>query len=412
MRKSFSLCGILFFLSTMTALVGCSGGNEPQMIRIVSSLPRTGSAQGQTNSIVNGIKMALAEVNYQVGNFKIEYQDLDDATATAGKWEANAELANANKAARDPNVMAYIGTYNSGAAKVSMPVLNRAGLLMISPANTSVGLTKPSGEPGEPESYRPTGKINYVRVVATDDLQGPLGADWAKSMGVKQVYILDDKETYGMGVANSFEKRCKEIGVKVLGHESISVTATDFKSLMNSIKAKSPDLIYFGGTTQSKGGQIAKDIREVNLDCKLMAPDGCMEASFIDAAGAENLNNICYLTFPGLPKEELTANGKKFYADYKAKYQEEPEPYAIYGYESGKVALEAIRRAGKKDRAAIVQACLGIKDYDGAQGTWSFDENGDISLKRIGGYAVRNGKFEFVTILGDTAAAKQPADSK
>src|SRR5262249_5520888 len=152
----------------------------------------------------------------------IEYLDWDDATAAAGNWTAETEAANAERAARHPDVMVYIGTYNSGAAKIAMPILNRAGLLMISPANTWPGLTKPGkGDPGEPDIYRPTGKVNYTRVVPTDDLQGPLGAEWARSLGVKRVFILDDNEVYGRGIAQLFKERCQEIGIVVLGHESI-----------------------------------------------------------------------------------------------------------------------------------------------------------------------------------------------
>jgi len=383
---------------------GSGGGASGQVIRIVSSLPRTGSAQTQTDTIVNGIKMALEEVNYQVGDFKIEYLDLDDATAAAGQWAPEAESANADRAVQDRDVMVYIGTYNSGAAKISMPILNRAGLLMISPANTGAGLTKPGqGEPDEPERYRPTGKITYCRVVPADDLQGPLSADWAKDMGFKRVYILDDREVYGRGLATLFAERCQEIELDVVGQESIDAKAQEFRSLMTTIKGVNPDLVYFGGTTQSKGGQIAKDLVAAGLDCKLMVPDGCMEEAFIESAGADNLNERCYVTFGGLPPEELTGPGKDFVDRYRAKYDDKmPEAYAIYGYECGKVALEAIRKAGKKDRAAIVQACLAIKDFEaGALGKWSFDANGDTSLTTLSGNIVRDGKFQFVKILGE-----------
>ena len=95
--------------------------------------------------------MALDEARHKVGHFTIDYEDMDDATAATGEWTPELKEANARKAANDPDVMVYIGPYNSGAAKDSMPILNRAGLLMISPANTAVGLTKPGlGEPGEP----------------------------------------------------------------------------------------------------------------------------------------------------------------------------------------------------------------------------------------------------------------------
>ena len=243
-----------------------SAGGDPELIKIVSSLPRTGSAKAQTDTIVNGIKIALDEAGYKAGDFEIEYADWDDATAGAGQWTAEAETANAARAVRDPDVMVYIGTYNSGAAKISMPILNKAHLLMISPANTWPGLTKPDkGDPGEPDIYRPTGEVSYVRMVPTDDLQGPLGAAWAKELGVKRVYVLDDNEVYGKGIATLFIEACQDLGIEVLGHESIDSKAQEFKPLMATIKSEKPDLIYFGGTTQTKGGQIAKDMVAAGL---------------------------------------------------------------------------------------------------------------------------------------------------
>jgi branched-chain amino acid transport system substrate-binding protein len=386
-------------------------GGDPTKITIVSSLPRTGNARQQTDTIVNGIRMALDEVNSRVGDLQIDYRDMDDATASAGEWTQEQEAANAKAAAADPNVMVLIGPYNSGAAKISMPILNLAGLLMISPANTAVWLTKPNPDnPSEPGVYRPTGKLNYVRVVPTDDLQGPLGADWAKELGVKRVFVLDDNEVYGRGLAKLFADRCDEIGLTVVGHDSIDAKALEFRSLTTTIKSKNPDLVYFGGTTQTKGGQIAKDLVAVGMSAKLMVPDGCMEAAFIEAAGPENVNDRCYVTFGGLPAEafenadkefiEKNKPAKEFVDAYQKRFGRLPEAYAIYGYEAGKVALAAIRRAGKKDRAAIVAAGLGIKDFHGALGTWSFDENGDTTLKKLSGNLVHDGKFKFVKMLG------------
>jgi len=397
---------LLMVAALATGLSGCKDGSsakgDSKVIRIVSSFPRTGSARAQTNTIVNGIKLALEEVDYQVGDFKIDYRDRDDATAAAGQWTPEAETANADFAIKDPDVMVYIGTYNSGAAKISMPLLNRAGLLMISPANTWPGLTKPGlGDDGEPEIYRPTGKVTYTRVVPADDLQGTLAADWAKDMGVKSVYILDDNEVYGRGIATLFDEHCGEIGLKVLGKDSIDSKSQEYKSLMTSIKALQPDLIYFGGTTQTNAGQIAKDLVAAGLTAKLMVPDGCMEEAFIESAGADNLNDRCFITFGGLPPEELKGAGAEFVDRYTKKYGAAPEAYAVYGYECGKVALEAIRSAGKKDRAAIVQACLAIKDFEGALGKWSFDANGDTTMKILSGNTVKDGKFEFVRLLGD-----------
>jgi branched-chain amino acid transport system substrate-binding protein len=385
------------------ALTGCPGpkGGDAKVIKIVSSLPRTGSAKAQTDTMVNGIKLAMDEVNGKIGEFTIEYLDWDDATAAAGQWTAESEATNADKAAKNPDVMVYIGPYNSGAAKISMPILNKAGVLMISPANTWPGLTKPGNwGTGEPGIYRPTGKINYTRVVPTDDLQGPFAANWAKEMGVKQVYVLDDNELYGKGIAKLFAERCKEIGIKVLGQDKIDVNAQEFKSLMIKIKSLNPDMIYFGGTTQSKGGQLARDMVGSGLQSTSMVPDGCFEDAFIASAGPKNIEGKAFFTFGGLPVEEAEkGSGKSFIDRYREKFKSEPEAYAMYGYEAGKVALEAVRKANKKDRAAIVDAALGIRDFDGALGKWSFDANGDISLATISGSTVKDGKFKFVKQL-------------
>lgn len=402
MRKNLSLW-VLCLGFALSTLIGCGGGggDSSSVIKIVSSLPRTGSAKAQTDSVVNGIKMAIEESDGKAGKFTIDYADWDDATASSGDWAPEAEVANADRAVKNPDVMVYIGAFNSGASKISMPILNKAGLLMISPANTWPGLTKPGkGERDEPGIYQPTGKINYVRVVPADDLQGPLGADWAKEMGVKKVYVLDDTGVYGRGIAMLFKERCQEIGLEVLGSDSINVKEQEFKSLMTTIKSLKPDLVYFGGTTQTKGGQIARDMVAAGLTCKYMVPDGCMEEAFISAAGADVLNDRCYVTFGGLPPDQLKGKGKEFIEKYQKRFGMMPEGYAIYGYEAAKLAIDSIRRAGAKDRAAIVRAALATRDFDGALGKWSIDANGDTTLTTMSGNIVRNGRFDFVKMLG------------
>ena len=402
-RRDAVLLAWLWAVAACGVFVGCpqNGTENANVIKIVSSLPRTGSARAQTDTIVNGIKIALEEAKYQVGDFKIDYVDWDDATAAAGQWTAEQEASNAKKAVSDDDIMVYLGPYNSGAAKISMPILNLAGLLQISPSTSWPGLTKPGkGDPNEPDVYRPTGKVHFFRVVPADDLQGPLGAKWAKEMGVSKVYVLDDNEVYGKGIATLFAAACEDLGIEVLGQESIDARAQEFKSLMTKIRGLGPDLLYFGGTTQSKGGQIAKDMVAAGLNCKIMVPDACYEEAFIESAGPENVNDRCCVTFGGMPPEELKGPGKEFVEKYQSTYHSKPEAYAVYGYEAAKVALEAIAKAGKKDRAAILEACRQIKDFDkGALGKWSFDENGDTSLTTISASEVKDGKFVFVKLL-------------
>jgi branched-chain amino acid transport system substrate-binding protein len=369
------------------------GGN---VIKIVSSLPRTGSSKGQTDSVVNAIKQRLEEDKYQAcgGQFTIVYEDLDDATAAAGKWDAAQVATNANKAAADKDVMVFIGNFNSGAAKISIPILNQAGVVMISPANTYPGLTKPGkGEPNEPDVYYPSGKRNYARVVPADDLQGRAAANWAKELGATSVFVLDDTELYGKGVADVFEATAKEIGMTVAGREGIDGKAADYRALAAKIVSTNPDLVYYGGITQNNAGQLWKDIRSEGFEGKMMGPDGIYEEAFISAAG--DAARETYVTFGGVPAEKLTGKAADWYTNYKAAFNAEPEVYAVYGYEAANVAMAAINQVCKADRAAILDAVMGTKDFQGILGTWSFDENGDTSLTGMSGAQVKDGKFEF-----------------
>ena len=434
-RFSIPLAALGLFLVIGLAAGRRESTGDDKVIKIVSSLPRSGSARGQTDTIVNGIKLALQEAGGAIEltdpdtkvttRYKIEYADLDDATAAAGQWTIEQEIANANQARTDPDVMAYIGTYNSGAAKVSMPILNRAHILMVSPANTAERLTKPdttNRERHEPGCYRPSGLVNYCRVVPTDDLQSELSVKWIaelfdekkkQSRGIR-IYIIDDSQTYGQGIANNVEKLSKKYGIEVLGHQSIDDKSQEFSSLMTTIKGLAPDLIYFGGTTQSKAGQLFKDMVKVGMVCPMMGPDGCFEQAMADSASADTFEKAkFYATFGGLPIDALKkipGRGAAFVKNYADTYGKEPgEAYAAYGYECGLVVLEALKQAGKKDRDAIrIAALTKIKNFPGATGPVSFDEQGDTTNQTMSGNVVvvktnekgeRKAEFEFVKPL-------------
>jgi branched-chain amino acid transport system substrate-binding protein len=330
------------------------------------------------------------------------YEDWDDASPARGQWDPAVEAANADKAIQDPSVIAFIGPYNSGAAKISMPKLNQAGLLQVSPSATWPGLTKPGlGEPNEPMIYRPSGTINFFRVVPADDLQGEVGAKWAQELGATKVFVLHDGELYGKGVASVFKKSAEKIGLTVLGFDKIDPKASNYRSLSVRIKQLNPDLVYFGGTTQTGAGQLAKDLKASGAKTKFMVPDGCFENSFIESAGKDVLEGNAFVTFGGVPTKALTGNGKVFYDLYKKSYGSEPEGYAAYGYESAKVVLSALQRATTKDRAGIIAAMKTTKDFPGALGTWSFDGNGDTTIKIMSGNTVTSGEFSLVKVLGN-----------
>ena len=374
-----------------------------ETITIVSSLPRTGSANAQTTTIVNGIRLAIEQAGNRVGNFTVKYEDWDDASPERGAWDPSVEAANARKAVADPSVVAYIGTYNSGAAKIAMPILNQAELVMVSPGNTYTGLTKPGlGEKTEPSCYRPSGKVTYFRVVPADDVQGTVGATWAAEMGVKKAFVLHDRELYGKGLADIFQSAAPQKGIQVVGVEGIDGKAANYRSLVTKIRASGADLVYFGGTTQTNAGQLAKDLLAGGLGkVRYMVPDGCFEKAFIEAAGAAALEGRTFITFGGVPPERLTGRGAEFVADYRKAYKAEPEAYAAYGYEAASVVLDGIMRARSRERSAITAAVAKTQDFHGVLGTWSFDRNGDTTLKLASGNTVKNGQFEFVKVLGE-----------
>lgn len=396
---------------TLLGLTGCSGCGSKggNVVKIVSSLPRAGPGKGQTDAIVNGIRMAVEDYNGEIAGMKIEYADWDDATASTGDWTSELESKNAREAEGDPDVMAYIGPFNSQAAMVSMPILNEAGLVQVSPGVTWTGLTKnvEGADPTEPGKYRPTGKNHFARVCPNDRTQGPPAADFAKKpkaeggLGANAVYIVDDKTLYGLGVSGLFERRCKQIGVEVLGHESINRQQQEFTALLTSIKARNPGVLFFGGTTASGAPQIAKDMNNVGLSCPLIVPDGCYETSFITSAGEKNLSN-CYVTFGGLDPADTRGPVAKFTEKYKQKYNIMPESFAIYGYEAANVVLAGIKKVGKKDREAILKEVLGTKDFEGVLGKWSFDSAGDISLQQCTISKIEGGKFKPVLVIDMT----------
>ena len=205
------------------APVNISTCHAPQgkgQFTIVSDLPRQGSNKIQTDQMAEAINMVLASHNYKAGKYTVQYQDCDDSTAQAGAYDPATCSSNANAYIRDSSVIGVLGTLNSPCAKLEVPILNRVGMIEISGANTNLGLTQPSGEPGEPEKYYPSGIRNYARVVAVDNSQGAVDATLAQKLGVKSVYVLDDKESYGVGVADFFQKAAAQLGIKVAGRDS------------------------------------------------------------------------------------------------------------------------------------------------------------------------------------------------
>jgi len=370
-------------------------------LTVYSSLPLQGASRPQTTAMVNGIKLALKQANNKAGDFTIKYQSLDDSTAQAGTWTPEATSQNARKAAQDPDVGAYIGEFNSGASAVSIPILSDGKVPQISPANTAVGLTsdEPGADKGEPTKYYPSGYRNYVRIVPKDTIQGAALATVMKEDGCTKVAMANDKEVYGAGLARNIENSAKEQSLEVLFNDGIDPKAANFRAVASRAKSQGADCFVFSGITANGAVQIFKDFEAALPDAKLYGPDGVAESGFADPKKGgipKKVADKVKVTVATLDPASYPPEGKEFFTQFEAEYGEKnPDPYAIYGYEAMRLALDAIERAGSSDKEAIVKALFATKDRSSVLGNYSIDENGDTTLTDYGVYSIEGGELKF-----------------
>jgi branched-chain amino acid transport system substrate-binding protein len=396
-----SVLAVLSVLVAALAFVaaGCGGGDGGSTLKIVSDLPLQGASRVQTEQMVAAIEFVLEQNENKAGDYTIEYESFDDSTAAKLAWDEAKCAENARTYADDSSIVGVIGTFNSGCAAIIMPILNEAPLAMVSPANTYQGLTVsgPGTESGEPDKYFPSGERHYARVVAHDLFQGKVGAAFMKDdLGVTKVFILDDKELYGKGVADAFEGAAKEIGLEVVGHEGWDKDAPNYTALMTKIKATGADGIYLGGIVDNNGGQLMKDKVSIvgdNEAVKVIAADGFVTSSFFDEAGADNVNGS-YGTAPTQPAEKLTGAGAEFIAAFQEKIGADVfiEPYTIYAAAAAQVMVDTIARSDGS-REDIIAKLFETNLSDSVVGTFTFDENGDPAAGTESIYLAEAGEY-------------------
>jgi len=365
-------------------------------LTIYSSLPLQGTSRGQSEAVINGEKLALEEVGSKVGDFTIKYVSLDDSTAqNPGTADEGKTAQNARQAIRDKSTIFYLGEFNSGGTKVSLPILNKAGIPQISPSNTYIGLTtdEPGSEPGEPEKYYPTGNKTYARVVPRDKIQGAALVTVMKEDGCKTVTLWNDKSTYGAGLARNIEQSAETADLTIENEEGTDKNSPNYRSIASKIKS---DCFVWAGVTGENGVQVYKDVASAAPDAKLYGPDGVTEEAFSNpkkggvpaSVGARTKTTVATLGAEDLP------GSAPILEKYKAKFNTQTvDPYAIYGYETMALALDAIKRAGAKgnDRAEVVKALLATTDRESVLGTYSIDPNGDTTLTDYGLYTIEDG---------------------
>jgi len=348
------------------------GSGSPDFI-VASDLPLQGAIRHQTVQLSRAEIWALAQAGWKAGSYKIGFQQCDDSTAQTGGWDTAKCATNAHLYANNKSVIAVLGTFNSGCAKIIVPVANRAGpLLMVSPANTNPGITK-KWDVGEPQKYYPTGVRNYARVVATDDIQGPADALWSKSLGFKKVYVLNDKQTYGFGVAKTYAAAAKKLGITVVANEGWDAKASSYEALATRIKASGAQAVFLGGIACNNGAKLMQDIKSVDPKIQLQMPDG-----FSDPNANGNVANGAYISVAGEPPKALTGVGAEFVKSFGKQIGTTPNPYSAYGAQAMDVALQAIAKGGGQ-RAATTKQVFGITITNGILGNFTINSTGDTN---------------------------------
>lgn len=338
-----------------------SGGGGKELV-IATDLPLQGSSADASASTNNVVKLYLESIGNKVGDYTLTLKEYDDSTAAKGAWDDAQCAKNAQDHVANAAEVAVIGTYNSGCAKIIVPVLNQdpnGPMFMISHANTNPGLTK-TWDPGEPEKFYPTGKRNYARVVTSDDFQGTAAAQYLKQeKGVTKCAVINDNQTYGQGVATAVKAELVKQGVEVVFDEPWDAKQTSYKPLMEKIKAAGADCLYIAGIFDNNGGQVIADAAAVLGNAKeftTMAPDGFTGYPDLQANPlAEGL----LLSFTGLSQAGILAAGGSaaaFVESYKTKYGSAPAgSFPIYAGAALQVIIAAIEKSDGT-RAGITNA--------------------------------------------------------
>jgi branched-chain amino acid transport system substrate-binding protein len=387
--------------------VGVSGASSAvgNQLTIYSSLPLQGPSGPSSQQIVNGEKLALSEVGGRIGPFKISYLSMDDSNTTSGEWNPGVTATNAKTAAEDPSTIAYLGDYNSGASAVSLPLINAAGILQISPGSPYVGLTS-SLDAGqdEPERFYPSGKHNFGRLQPGDPAQAEAQVQLMKGLGVKRLYVLDDQGPFEVPLAELVAGDAAEVGITVVKHDSLDMihtnATTSFQSEVSKLIESRAQAVFFAGGTGTGTVALWKQLHSADPKLLLLGSSDMVNSEFTSEIGSEAAA-YTYLTTPILPTSLYPRAAARVLATYRRSFGAEGEAYALYGYEAMSVALLAIREAGLRgnDRQTVVDRFFAIRNRESVLGRYSVEADGETTLSRYGADRVEDGHAVFYKVL-------------
>ncbi len=395
-------------LLAMAALLGACGGGSSEGVKIsgntlvvYSSLPFEGPSRAQAIDVLAAERLALDQAGNRVGDRNVKLVSLDDASANDNKWDPGQIAANAHKAAQDPKTIAYLGELDPGASGVSIPVLNQADILAVSPGDTDTGLTRSNGGgKDDPEKFYPTGKRNFARVIQSDRVQAKALASYMKVLGATKVYLLHDQQDYGTGLAAQVADAAKDQGIAVVADEPVRIGGGDYRDLAGKVKGSGADAVFFGGPGEAGEAQLFKDLHAANPALALFGSRIMAQPAFVSKLGPAASRT--FITQPVLDPKLYPPSAQQFFKDFEAKYGRAPQPMAIYGYEAMSALLAALKDAGdnSNDRQAVIDAFFGLNNRQSVLGTYSIDDNGDTTLSDYGGYKIVAGRLLFDRQLG------------
>jgi branched-chain amino acid transport system substrate-binding protein len=349
----------LVALALVLPMASIADAQSKGTIKIATQSPLSGGQAALGEGIKLGAQLAIEKFKgpLEKAGFKVELVPFDDQA------KPDVGVANAKNVISDKDIMVVIGHLNSGVAIPSSEVYREGNLAMISPANTNPTITD-------------RGYPNIFRVCGRDDVQGVVGSEFAAgTLKAKSVYIIHDKTTYGQGVAEFFKADVEKKGIKVLGYEGTE-EKSNFDPIITPMKAKNPDLVYFGGIYE-QAGPFFKQAREKGVKAKFMGPDG-MDSSDLTKIAGKTVVGMNYTSVAG--PVSVYPKAKQFAEEYKKKFGKNPEPFAAQAYDSTAIAikaLEAVTKGGKAPTRDAVTAAIRDVRYSGITGSVEFNANGD-----------------------------------
>jgi len=372
-----------------------SSGNQ---LTVYSSLPLQGPSGAVSQQIVNGEKLALYDAGGHVGPFKVSYDSQDDSSPTSGQWDPSVTAADAKTAADDPSTIAYLGDYNSAATAISLPLINAAGILQISPASPYGGLTSSlyAGQ-DEPERFYPTGKRNFAHLQPGDRAQAQAQVRLMSDLHVSKVYVLDDQDPFELSLAQMVVSDSEQAGISIAAHDSLDTTATtSFAGETSKIAQSGAQAVFFAGGTTPEIVALWKQLHSADPRLWLLGPSTMVNATFTSAIGSGPAARTL-LTTPVLPVDMYPASSRYVLADYRRQFHEQPEAYALFGYAAMSATLQAIRHAGKRgsNRQAVIDALFAAGERDSVIGRYAIEPDGETTLSSYGVDRVAAGKPVF-----------------